>query len=178
MGAKAVAGPDRGAHAGVTVTLDGSQSLLPPGVTYDWVQTVGPEVPLSTEMKASEQLSFAAPSAPSELVFVLRLKGAMGGLTAADSVVVTVRPDEDNGAPSGEIEATGIGVGGASFQLRAAVEDPDSDPFTCTWSGTNAAFNPTVGRDVTVTLSQAVGSVTARCCDAANACVDVTRALP
>ena len=85
-----VAGADQAVLPGVPVTLDGSASSDPDGhtLTFAWSQTAGEPVTLTGA--ATARPSFVAPWQPGDLVFELTVTDP-GGLSASDTVIVTVR---------------------------------------------------------------------------------------
>ena len=104
------AGPNQTTSTGVTVTLDGSGSVVPSGgaTTYAWTQTGGTTVTLSNSATASP--TFTAPSTSVNLTF--RLTISHGGLTATDTVTIKVR------TPSG----TYTGHGGTTTSPSLGVQ--------------------------------------------------------
>jgi len=168
------AGPDQGAHFGVTVTLDATASTALDTTKYEWTQTYGSRVTLDDA--SAIRPKFTAPAQAGDLVFVLRLKGTLG-FSPADSIVVTVRDASENEPPRGTITAKTFGS--ASYDLHADFRDRDNDPFTCTWSGA-AAFDTRAGQDVRVTLMDATATLfSVTCCDnAPDSCATAERTLP
>jgi hypothetical protein len=88
------AGPDQIVNSGSLVTLDGSASRDPDGdpLTFAWTQTSGPSVTLSNS--GTSKPSFTAPSnLANDTLFIFKLTVSDGrGLSATDSVQITVRP--------------------------------------------------------------------------------------
>ena len=87
---EANAGTDLAVDPGANVTLDGSGSrdTEDTSLTFAWTQTSGTEVTL--QGAATVTPSFIAPQAPGALSFRLTVTDP-GGLTASDTVAVTVR---------------------------------------------------------------------------------------
>jgi hypothetical protein len=81
------AGADQTGTVGVQVTLDGAASSDPDGnpITFNWTQTGGPTVTLSTPTAATARFT---PTVASTYTFQLAVSD--GSLVAQDSVVVTV----------------------------------------------------------------------------------------
>jgi hypothetical protein len=81
------AGSDQKVRSNVSVTLDGSASSDPDHdpITYEWEQTGGPRVTLSSAVAARP--SFTAPAA-GRLIFKLTVSD--GSLTSSDSVTIGV----------------------------------------------------------------------------------------
>ena len=150
------AGADAAAAAGAAVTLDGSASADPDGdtLTYSWTQTAGAMVRLAGADSA--QAMFTAPSQPGALTFRLMVTDP-GGLTAVDTVTVTVRdgaPDFggatvaalslDQGQAIGPVmlPAASGGNGALTYSLTsspAGLAGLVFDPATRTLSGTPQA---------------------------------------
>ena len=71
------------------VTLDGSGSYDPDhdGLTFEWIQTGGPAVSLSST--TAESPTFTAPATASRLTFSLRVRDAYGARSAPDQTTST-----------------------------------------------------------------------------------------
>lgn len=84
------AGPDQRVPTGTLVTLDGSGSYDPDHdkLTYEWMQTDGPRVSLSSTDAVSP--TFTAPATPSKLTFALRVRDAYGERSPQDQITVDV----------------------------------------------------------------------------------------
>ncbi len=84
------AGADQTVHPGDTVTLDGSGSTDPDGdaLVYRWTQTGGAAVTFTPNLSVT---TFTAPTQTGALTFTLTVTDT-GGLSHADSVVITVAP--------------------------------------------------------------------------------------
>jgi hypothetical protein len=87
------AGGDQDRNRSETVTLDGSASTGPVGLTYEWTQVSGPDVTGGAGKLSGVAPSFTAPSSVTTLEFDLRVSS--GGTTSApDRVVVFVLEDK------------------------------------------------------------------------------------
>ena len=88
----AEAGVDVTVASGAAVTLDGSASADPEGdaLTFSWIQMSG--VAVTLEGADTAEASFTAPAQPGALSFRLTVSDP-GGLTAEDTVTVTVSDD-------------------------------------------------------------------------------------
>lgn len=84
------AGPDQRVPTETLVTLDGSASYDPDhdSLTYEWIQTDGPRVSLSSTVAISP--TFTAPVTASKLTFALRVQDAYGARSAQDQTTVDV----------------------------------------------------------------------------------------
>ena len=84
------AGPDQRVPTESLVTLDGSGSDDPDhdDLTYEWTQTGGPTVSLSSSTAVAP--TFTAPSTASKLVFALRVRDAYGARSLQDQTTVDV----------------------------------------------------------------------------------------
>ncbi len=125
---------------GATVTLDGSGSSDPNGdaLTYYWVQTGGEAVTFTPDLMIT---TFTAPSSAGPLTFALTVTDP-GGLSDADSTVVTVRdlgPTAEAG-PDQQVDP------GAAVTLDgSASSDPNGDALTYYWvqtGGEPVTFTP------------------------------------
>ena len=98
----AVAGGSQTVNIGDTVTLNGNQSNDPDGdnLSYEWTQTLGPAVTLSSADTSSA--SFTAPTVGSDtlLRFELRVSDTFG-LEDVSTASVTVRSTANSGGGSG-----------------------------------------------------------------------------
>ena len=83
------AGPDQSVASGAAVSLDGSASTAEGGkaLTYQWSQTAGPTVSLSSPTAAKP--TFTAPTGPATLAFSLVVSDG-SRTSAADGVTVSV----------------------------------------------------------------------------------------
>lgn len=93
------AGEDQTVEAKETVTLVGSGSTGPAGLTAAWSQTAGPPVELSEPERLTT--SFIAPSAQEEVTLEFELTVFDGARDATDAVRVTVRPGPEVGDQEG-----------------------------------------------------------------------------
>jgi hypothetical protein len=125
------AGPDQRVALGGTVTLDGSASSDPNGdpLTYHWVQTGGEAVTFTPDQMVT---SFTAPSNAATLTFALTVSDP-GGLSASDSVVITVDPvgNQSPVADAGPDQV--VGTGTTVTLDGSGSRDPDGDPLTYLW---------------------------------------------
>ena len=94
----AEAGPEQTVAVTSGVTLDGSGSRDPNGdaLTYQWTQTAGPSVTLSSATAAKP--TFTAPGTASTLTF--RLTVGDGQFTASDTVTINVVTGSGGGTPT------------------------------------------------------------------------------
>jgi CSLREA domain-containing protein len=122
------AGVDQTVNAGANVTLNGTGSNDPDGhtpLTYDWTQTSGPAVTLSSATAASP--SFTAPGSLDALTFQLVVTDSTGLADATpDDVTITV----------GDAAITGL-----SATSSSPTRLTDATFFTATTTGgTNVAY--------------------------------------
>lgn len=145
---EADAGPDQTVVSGAAVTLDGSGSEFPDGVTTTlrWTQISGTTVALSNA--AIQRPTFTAPAVESgfaQLVFQLTLTA--GEATDQDTVVVTVTPDMSLLANAGADFSV---VEGATAQLNGTGSRiPDGVNAFVEWTQTSG---PAVGLSGATTL--------------------------
>jgi len=123
------AGADQSVTAGALVTLDGSKSSGPAGVSldYQWTQSSGLAVTLRNPNRAVA--SFTAPSNLTEVQScVFRLTVRSGDLTASDEVAVTISPTASGGGGG-----SGGGVSPPQCQEDADCDDGQfcNGPETC-----------------------------------------------
>ncbi len=131
------AGPDQNVDEGVTVYLDGTNSIDPDGgsLTYQWTQTDGTAVTLSDSTSA--QPSFNSPSIESQgesLTFQLTVSDEEG-LRSTDSCIVNIifennPPTADAGPDQNVNEGSLVYLDGSNSS------DPDGDSLTYFWTQT------------------------------------------
>jgi peptidoglycan/xylan/chitin deacetylase (PgdA/CDA1 family) len=143
----AVAGPAQTLPVGSSVTLDGSGSRDPNGtaLTYQWAQTSGPSVALSSPTVVAP--TFTAPNVASTLTF--RLTVGDGEFTASDTVTVTVIPESSGGPLAYRSSASS---GNDTFGTSATVAVPAGATTgdvvvatVATWGGSPPAVTPPSG---------------------------------
>ena len=134
------AGTDQRVNEGAMVALNGSNSGDPEGlaINYEWVQTSGSPVALSSSFAA--QPTFMAPNAGPDgetLMFQLTVTDS-GGLQARDSCIVNVvwvnQPPTANAGPDQNVNQ------GASVALNGTGSaDPDGGILAYSWLQTGGA---------------------------------------
>ena len=143
------AGADQTVAESAAVTLDGSASTDPDNqtLTHAWTQTAGTNVTLSSATAAKP--TFTAPSGLSgNAALTFRLTVAdEGGLTATDTVTVTVVAAANNQAPTANAGVDQTVAAGLPVTLDGnGSYDPEGETLTWAWSQTAGP---------TVTLSSA-----------------------
>ncbi len=143
----AVAGPAQTVAQGSSVTLDGSGSRDPNGtaLSYQWTQTGGPAVSLSSTTVATP--TFTAPATASTLTFKLTVGD--GEFTASDSVTITVVPESSGGTPTFRSSSS---TGNDAWSTAATVAVPAGATTgdvvvatVATWGGPAPAVTPPAG---------------------------------
>ena len=126
------------ANAGVDRTVEGRASVTLQGfgsdadgdaVTYDWTQVAGPAVSLTGADTATP--SFTSPTVAEQTVLTFQLTVTAGGLTATDTVTITVRADQAPVANAGadrEVRARD------TVTLQGFGSDADGDAVTYAWT--------------------------------------------
>lgn len=117
----ALAGPPQAVVPGATVTLDGSASVnrYDQPLEYEWTQTAGPEVALSSASAARP--TFTAPPAPATLGFSLVVVNALAS-SLPSTVAVTVsepKPEPEPTPVSSAAKATASPGGGQGIDAEA-----------------------------------------------------------
>lgn len=136
------AGVDAVADTGVFHTLDGTSSTDPDSdpLTYEWIQTAGPAVALSTVSPGLAR--FSTPTSAAQLEFALSVRDGEA-TSAQDRVLISVQSLVSNNAP---VATT---TGDFSTPKRSLVTldgfgyDPEGRPVTYAWtqvSGTLVAL--------------------------------------
>ncbi len=140
------AGADRTVDDGGSVTLDGSRSADPEAgaLTFAWAQTGGsPTVALGGAGTARPTFSTPQLAAQADLTFTLTVTDS-GGLSASDTVVVTVRADND--APSASAGANLTVDEGDPVTLDGSGStDPEGGGLIFTWRQTGGSLRVTLG---------------------------------
>jgi len=148
------AGADQSVDEGTSVTLNGSGSSDPDGdsLTYLWEQTLGTSVTLSNANTATP--SFTAPEVGASgetLTFQLTVKDP-GGLSATDTVNVTV--NNVNKAPTANNDsATTDKNTPVTISVLANDSDPDGDTLSVTSVTSPQSGSAVINTDGTITYT-------------------------
>jgi peptidoglycan hydrolase-like protein with peptidoglycan-binding domain len=128
------AGPNQSVNPGATVTLTSTVADPNPGaaITYQWTQTAGPAVALTTPSAATAAFPAPTPAADTVLSFRLAVSDSAGA--AADAVVSvtvngTVRPLTASAGASQTVEE------GAAVSLVGSASGPGAN-ITYSWTQT------------------------------------------
>jgi hypothetical protein len=137
------AGRDQIVDEGDTVDLEGvCEDKLERELTYKWRQTLGPVVEMSST--ADADVSFVAPEIPNGQIVPTAFRFSCyteGGGTATDTIIVRVRPiNDDPIVDAGEDKRT---LGNRIVHLTGTAEDSDLDFLRYTWTQVD-------GDDVTI----------------------------
>ncbi|MFL5343255.1 MAG: myxosortase-dependent M36 family metallopeptidase [Hyalangium sp.] len=124
------AGPDLMVDGRKSVTLFGSASDVDGDtITYAWTQVDGPAVTLSGANTANA--TFTSPDVKTDAVLHFLLTVTANGLTATDTVAVTVRADHAPVANAGADLSVAVG---ASVTLSGFGSDVDGDAVSYAWT--------------------------------------------
>ena len=161
------AGADRSVVEAVTVTLNGAASTDPENETlsYSWAHTSGtPSVSLTNANQVSA--TFTSPTVPGSvnaaLVFTLTVTDARG-LTATDTVTITVVAHENNQAPTADAgsDQTGVSEGATVTLDGTGSSDPENEAISYSWSqtgGRTVTLSSTTAASPTFTAPQVVAA--------------------
>lgn len=128
---------------GRTATSLGAFASDPEGdaITYAWSQTSGPMVALMGASSATP--TFISPSVPMVTPLEFAVTVTANGLTATDSVVVSVGADR---APT--VSAANVSIATrTAATLIAIANDPDGDAITYAWTQTSGTMVTLTGAD-------------------------------
>ncbi len=164
---KAEAGADQEVAEGAVVTLDGSASFIPAGVSplYNWEKTSGPAVALSSPNAVST--TFVAPNVESgtQAVLVFRLTVSdSSGNSDTDTVTVKVNKSVANQLPVANAGADQNVKKGDTVTLSGAASyDPDGTVVAWQWKElSNAGVALTTPGSVSTTFAAPSGGSTGK----------------
>ncbi len=131
------AGADQTVDEGSTVTLDGTGSSDPEGVTLTYAWTSGTTVTLTGGSTSSP--TFTAPQVTADTSLVFTLTVSDGDLSATDTVTVTVQDTtEPNRAPVADAGPNQtVDEGDAATLNGTGSSDPDGNTLTYAWTQTS-----------------------------------------
>ncbi|KFE62096.1 myxosortase-dependent M36 family metallopeptidase [Hyalangium minutum] len=137
------AGADRTVNSADSVTLQGFGSDPEnDSVAYAWTQESGPSVTLTGANTATP--SFTAPNTSSGTSLVFKLTITANGLSATDTVTVTVSA---NRAPTANAGADRTVNAGNSVTLQGFGSDPENDALTYAWTQESGSSVTLTGAD-------------------------------
>jgi len=148
---------------GAAVTLDGSGSSDPNGypLTYQWTQTGGTSVTLSSSTAAKP--TFTAPGATTTLAFSLVVTDSHGLASPAASASVNVLPAGSTLPPEAVAGASQSVSSGATVTLDGSgSSDPNGYPLTYLWTqtgGTSVALSSATAVKPTFTAPGAAATL-------------------
>jgi hypothetical protein len=156
------AGPDQIVRSGDLVTLSGSGSD-PDGdaLAFSWTQSSGTSVSLSSAASATAQFTAPVVSSDTTLTFRLTVSDGKGG-SAADDVVITVKPNQSPTADAGPDQTVGTSQ---TVKLAGSGSDPDGDKLTYAWtqvSGTTVTLTGANSASATFTAPSTSGTLVFR----------------
>ncbi len=128
------AGNDQTVDEGDTVEMEGvCDDMLERELSYKWRQTLGPVVELSST--ADADVTFVAPEIPNGQIVPTAFRFSCyteGGGTATDTIIVRVRPvNDDPSVDAGQDKRT---LGNRIVHLTGTAEDSDFDFLRYSWT--------------------------------------------
>ena len=122
------AGDDFAVDGRTTVLLRGQGTVPGGAVTYAWTQVSGAPVVLGGASSATA--SFVSPDVKSPSTLVFQLAVSANGMTATDTVSVTVAADRSPVVSAGDDASV---ASRAQVTLRATASDPEGDALAWSW---------------------------------------------